>query len=335
MTTAMAESFDPYYKWLAIPPDEQPPHYYRLLGVQRFETDPDVIATAADQRMAHLRTYQTGKHSALSQRLLNEISAARVCLLNPAKKTAYDQQLRASLQPPSPAAPPMAPVAPPELPLAPPPPKEPPRPSAARPTGPAWPVPVGLPIEQAALASADSAEPSVMGLEAEPLLRKVPGGRRGYKKKQSSLAVLLPIAVIGALAAAGLLVYSKSDPAPPVKPIAAPAAQKRKHARRATFRRTVMNRMRSRSRRSRSPRNRPAAGAMNPKSRKRRPAPSPSGRRPRRHQATYGSRPRRNNCSGESPRMLPREPSNKANRPARAKPGRSKRFRPAASCWWV
>ena len=51
MTTAMSENFDPYYKWLAIPPEEQPPHHYRLLGVQRFESDPDVIATAADQRM--------------------------------------------------------------------------------------------------------------------------------------------------------------------------------------------------------------------------------------------------------------------------------------------
>ena len=31
----------------------------------------------------------------LSQKLLNEVSAARVTLLNPAKKAAYDQQLKA------------------------------------------------------------------------------------------------------------------------------------------------------------------------------------------------------------------------------------------------
>ncbi len=48
----------------------------------------------ADQRMAHVRSFQTGKHSALSQKILNEIAAARVCLLNAAKKRAYDGQLR-------------------------------------------------------------------------------------------------------------------------------------------------------------------------------------------------------------------------------------------------
>ena len=30
---AMKQSFDPYHKWLGIPPEDQPPHHYRLLGV--------------------------------------------------------------------------------------------------------------------------------------------------------------------------------------------------------------------------------------------------------------------------------------------------------------
>ncbi|KKK60805.1 hypothetical protein LCGC14_3020690, partial [marine sediment metagenome] len=42
----------------------------------------------------HLRTYQTGKHGSLSQKLLNEVAAARVCLLNPHKRAAYDERLR-------------------------------------------------------------------------------------------------------------------------------------------------------------------------------------------------------------------------------------------------
>ena len=67
----MAPSFNPYHKWLGIPLEEQPPHHYRLLGVELFEDDPEVIEAAADQRMAHLRTYQTGKRAALSQKLLN------------------------------------------------------------------------------------------------------------------------------------------------------------------------------------------------------------------------------------------------------------------------
>ncbi len=94
----MNEAFDAYYKWLGIRPEDQPPHHYRLLALSQFESDPDVIASAADQRMSHLRGMQTGKHAALSQRLLNEISAAKICLLNPDKKAEYDRQLQAKLE---------------------------------------------------------------------------------------------------------------------------------------------------------------------------------------------------------------------------------------------
>ncbi len=97
----MGQPFDPYYKWLGIPTEEQPPDHYRLLGVKIFEQDADVIQAAADQRMAHLRTYQTGKYADWSQRLLNEMSAAKICLLNPAKKSDYDQQLQEAMEPAS------------------------------------------------------------------------------------------------------------------------------------------------------------------------------------------------------------------------------------------
>jgi hypothetical protein len=30
-------SFDPYHHWLGIPPKHQPPDYYRLLALERFE----------------------------------------------------------------------------------------------------------------------------------------------------------------------------------------------------------------------------------------------------------------------------------------------------------
>jgi formylglycine-generating enzyme required for sulfatase activity len=99
----MSDAFDPYYKWLSIVPEEQPPNHYRLLGTRSFEPDRDVIANAADQRMAHVRSFQMGKYAALSQRILNEIAAARVCLLNPQKKAAYDARLQAELPPKQPA----------------------------------------------------------------------------------------------------------------------------------------------------------------------------------------------------------------------------------------
>lgn len=89
----MAEEFDPYHKWLGIPPSEQPPNYYRLLGIELFESDIDVIESAADQRMAHLRTFQGGKNAQLSQNLLNEVSKARICLLKPTSKKEYDESL--------------------------------------------------------------------------------------------------------------------------------------------------------------------------------------------------------------------------------------------------
>ena len=93
---AMSPSFDPYHKWLGIPPEECSgggPNHYRLLGIKLFETDPDVIENAADQRMGHLRSFQAGKNGALSQQLLNEIAAAKVSLLDPALRAAYDAQL--------------------------------------------------------------------------------------------------------------------------------------------------------------------------------------------------------------------------------------------------
>ena len=94
----MSDPFDPYHHWLGISPKKQPPNHYSLLGLDAFESNPDVIENAADQRMAHLRTFQSGKRGELSQQLLNEVSAARICLLDQAKKAAYDKQLRGEVE---------------------------------------------------------------------------------------------------------------------------------------------------------------------------------------------------------------------------------------------
>ena len=93
----MSDSFNGYHVWLGIPPNEQPPNHYRLLGIAAFETDLDVIDHAADRQMAHVRTFQSGRNAALSQQFLNELASARVCLLNPQRKGDYDEQLRAKL----------------------------------------------------------------------------------------------------------------------------------------------------------------------------------------------------------------------------------------------
>jgi hypothetical protein len=106
--------FDPYMKWLGIPPEEQPPNHYRLLGVPPYTDDPDVIDNAADQRMSYLRTLHIGSRASLAAQLLNEISAARVCLLNPAAKSRYDDLLNGGTEAEDEevAAPPLADAAP-------------------------------------------------------------------------------------------------------------------------------------------------------------------------------------------------------------------------------
>jgi hypothetical protein len=94
----MPDAFDPYFKWLGIPKADQPPNAYRLLGIELFESDADVISNAADGRMAQIKSFQTGKYGAVSQTLLNQIAAAKLCLLRPQKKAEYDRRLRAHLQ---------------------------------------------------------------------------------------------------------------------------------------------------------------------------------------------------------------------------------------------
>lgn len=97
--TALASQAELIFKWLGIPPEDQPPNYYRLLGIPLFTNDADVIEHAADQRMAHLRSLQLGPHQALAQQLMTDVSSARVLLLDLGAKTAYDQQLHAHLHP--------------------------------------------------------------------------------------------------------------------------------------------------------------------------------------------------------------------------------------------
>lgn len=109
--------FDPYHKWLGISPEEQPASHYRLLGIREFEDDADVIDHGADRCMAHVRTFQNGKRSQWSQNLLNELAAARLCLLNPEQKKDYDTSLlqrQRHDEPPAQQTPPECPEPPPK-----------------------------------------------------------------------------------------------------------------------------------------------------------------------------------------------------------------------------
>ena len=103
----MSGAFDPYRKWFGIPPEDQPPNHYRLLGIELFECDEEAIDNAATQRMAFVKRFQSGKHAVASQKILNELAAARVCLLDVDRKLQYNQQLRDRLDLTPGAPPPM------------------------------------------------------------------------------------------------------------------------------------------------------------------------------------------------------------------------------------
>ncbi|MFO0881110.1 MAG: hypothetical protein U0840_27620 [Gemmataceae bacterium] len=88
--------FDPYHRWLSIPPDQRPPTYYQLLGIAPGETDTEVIEEAAVRQTTHVRSYQMGRYSEISTAILNEIAQARAVLLHPDKRRDYDARLAPS-----------------------------------------------------------------------------------------------------------------------------------------------------------------------------------------------------------------------------------------------
>ncbi|MFP6691808.1 MAG: hypothetical protein VB875_02225 [Pirellulales bacterium] len=90
----MSEEYDPYHKLLGIAPREQPPNHYRLLGIDTFEDDPEVIEASANRQMIYLQGLASGPIVEHVQQLLNEVSQVRLCLLDQKQKTAYDADLR-------------------------------------------------------------------------------------------------------------------------------------------------------------------------------------------------------------------------------------------------
>jgi formylglycine-generating enzyme required for sulfatase activity len=89
----MTTPFDPYSTWLGIPPEERPANHYRLLGLRDFEADTQVIEEAVNRRIAELRSHATERDPALVKKVLDEVLAARGCLLDRTKRKAYDRSL--------------------------------------------------------------------------------------------------------------------------------------------------------------------------------------------------------------------------------------------------
>ncbi|HPP53051.1 MAG TPA: hypothetical protein PK777_08885, partial [Thermoguttaceae bacterium] len=89
----MQESFDPYAVFLGFPPANPPKNYYELLGLPLFESDPEKIARAVDALRGRVRHIRPGAYLAQWQQLLDELTAAKLCLLDPVAKATYDAYL--------------------------------------------------------------------------------------------------------------------------------------------------------------------------------------------------------------------------------------------------
>ena len=90
---ASGGDFDPYRKWLGIPPDRRPPTYYDLLGISSKEDDPETIEAAAARRKAFIRPELAGDHADAARQLTYEIEEARFGLLDPATREQHDRRL--------------------------------------------------------------------------------------------------------------------------------------------------------------------------------------------------------------------------------------------------
>ena len=93
----MSQEFDPYFKWLKIPPSEQPPNHYRLLNLARFESDKDVIESAVAQLVTLLQNVSTGDKADYAQRILNDVAKARLCLSDPQRNPSRSAATRSGL----------------------------------------------------------------------------------------------------------------------------------------------------------------------------------------------------------------------------------------------
>lgn len=68
--------------------------YYELLGLSPFEGDARAIDARAKELMKEARKYQVGRFATQAEKHLNLLAEARGCLLDPSRKSKYDEKLR-------------------------------------------------------------------------------------------------------------------------------------------------------------------------------------------------------------------------------------------------
>lgn len=89
----MAEVFNPYYTFLGLDEELTSPNFYQLLRLKEQEGNLEKIQAAAAKAATRVRGHRPGEHAAEWAKLLDEIEAAKDCLLNATQRQAYDEKL--------------------------------------------------------------------------------------------------------------------------------------------------------------------------------------------------------------------------------------------------
>jgi hypothetical protein len=87
------KEIDVYKDWLGITETARPLNHYQLLRLKQFEDDPAKVRDNYRKMNAHVRKYGAGEYGPLSQKLLNELAKAMLCLTDARRKGEYDATL--------------------------------------------------------------------------------------------------------------------------------------------------------------------------------------------------------------------------------------------------
>ena len=87
------KKLDVYRDWLKISATNRPLNYYQILKLKMFEDDPAVIRKHYRELNAYIRKFATGDYIEESQKLLNTLAKAMLCLTDHERKEEYDFSL--------------------------------------------------------------------------------------------------------------------------------------------------------------------------------------------------------------------------------------------------
>lgn len=87
------KEIDVYKEWLGIKETIRPLNHYQLLRLKQFEDDSGKVRENYRKMNAHVRKYAAGEYGPLSQKLLNELAKAMLCLTDARRKGEYDATL--------------------------------------------------------------------------------------------------------------------------------------------------------------------------------------------------------------------------------------------------